>query len=967
MRQVLSLLLLSTSIVFCQPAATSAEQLTEGLLTKADMASNSILKNIPFKNIGPTVMSGRVVDIDANPSNPSEFYVGYASGGLWYTNNNGTSFTPVMDNSETQNVGDIAVDWKSGTVWVGTGENNSSRSSYAGIGILKSTDKGKTWTNMGLRDSHHIGRILINPDNPNVVVVGVTGHLYSTNNERGVYKTTDGGLSWTRTLFVNNSSGIIDLAYAPSNFNIMFAAAWEKDRKAWNFNGSGEGSGIYKSEDGGNNWTKVSSAANGFPAGSGVGRIGLAVFDDNIVYAVHDSQYRRKKTDKANKKKTALDKEDFKTMSTEAFLNLEDQKLNDFLKTKGFQEKYRAENVKQMVRSGSVKPIDLAKYLENANSLLFDTPVIGAEVYRSNDSGASWTKMNEAYIDDLYYSYGYYFGEIRVDANDQNKIYLGGVPLIKSADGGKTYTSISAENVHSDHQALWINPFKPGHMINGNDGGLNMTYDDGENWTKHNATSVGQFYAINVDNQEPYHVYGGLQDNGVWMGPHTAVQNSRWHQTGHNPWKSILGGDGMQIQIDNRNANTVYTGFQFGNYFRLNVENGTRKYIQPKHKLGEEPYRFNWQTPILLSAHNQDILYLGSNKLHRSLNKGDDWETISADLTKGGKKGNVAYGTITTISESPFKFGLLYTGSDDGLIQLSKDGGGSWENISVNIPYEAENFKIKISTDGVNISYPELWVSRVVASRHKKERVIASFNGYRWDNFTPYIYLSEDFGKSWKNIANNIPASPVNVVIEDTVNEQLLFAGTDNGLYASFDLGKSWELFQNGIPNVAVHDLVIQPESKHLLVGTHGRSIYKADISQIQKMTPAMMAKELVVFKPANIKHSDRWGNASSSWSTPNTPGVDVCFYSKTPQTYSVKVQTNDGIEVSTTEIAADKGLNILSYDVAFSKAGKTAYLKKNKTKLKAAKNGKTYLPKGNYTIEVSGNGVTQDVAFDIN
>ncbi|MEX0291173.1 MAG: WD40/YVTN/BNR-like repeat-containing protein [Flavobacteriaceae bacterium] len=948
MRQVFTLLLvLAAPFGFSQPEATTEEQVTNALATKATMASNSILKNIPFKNIGPTVMSGRVVDIDANPSDPSEFYVGYASGGLWYTNNNGTSFIPVMDNSSTQNVGDIAVDWKSGAIWVGTGENNSSRSSYSGIGILKSTDGGKTWENMGLRDSHHIGRILINPTNPNEVVVGVTGHLYSPNDERGVYKTTDGGASWTRTLFVSDVSGIIDLASSPSNFNIMFAAAWEKDRKAWNFDGSGEGSGIYKSEDGGSTWTKVSSAASGFPNGSGVGRIGLAVFDEQTIYAVHDNQYRRNRAEKTAKKSGILVKDDFKSMSTEAFLKLEDKELNDYLKTNGFQEKYRAENVKQMVRSGAVKPIDLAKYLESANSLLFDTPVIGAEVYRSNDGGRSWAKMNETYIDDLYYSYGYYFGEIRVDANDQNKIYLGGVPIIKSADGGKTYTSISAENVHADHQALWINPFKPGHIINGNDGGLNMTYDDGENWTKHNSTSVGQFYAINVDNQEPYHVYGGLQDNGVWMGPHTAVQNSRWYQTGHNPWKSILGGDGMQIQIDNRNANTVYTGFQFGNYFRLNIENGSRKYIQPKHELGDAPYRFNWQTPILLSSHNQDILYLGSNKLHRSLNKGDDWETISNDLSLGGKKGNVAYGTITTISESPFKFGLIYTGSDDGQIHLTQDGGGSWENIAASFP-------------------KNLWASRVVASKHKKERVIASLNGYRWDNFTPYIYISEDYGKTWKNIANNIPASPVNVVIEDSENEQILFAGTDNGLYASFDLGKSWELFQNGVPNVAVHDLVIQPEARHLLVGTHGRSIYKADISQIQKMTPETLAKELVVFKLDRIKHSDRWGNASSSWSKPNTPGIDVSFYSKTSQTYAAKVKTSDGTVVSATEIEADRGFNILSYDVAFTKAGKSAYLKKNKTELKAAKNGKTYLPKGKYSIEISGNGKAEEVAFEI-
>lgn len=933
--------------VFAQTSATPVNNVSQALEVKKQLAANSILKNIPLKNIGPTVMSGRVVDIDANPEGPTEFYVGYASGGLWYTNNNGTSFKPVLDNSPTQNVGDIAVDWKNGTMWVGTGENNSSRSSYAGIGILKSVDKGATWQNMGLADSHHIGRIVINPNNPDEVVVAATGHLYSSNEERGVYKTSDGGKTWNKTLFVSNEAGIIDLAHAPENFNTMFAASWEKDRKAWNFIGNGNGSAIYKSTDAGSTWNKISTSESGFPTGEGVGRIGLAVFNENTIYAFHDNQFRRKKSEEKEKDSETLTKDDFKTMSKTSFLKLDDKKLNNFLKTNNFQEKYKAENVKQMVRSDAVKPIDLAKYLENANTLLFDTPVVGAEVYRSDDGGKTWSKENEDYIDDLYYSYGYYFGEIRVDASDKDKIYLMGVPIIKSTDGGKTYGDINGANVHSDHQALWVNPNRSGHLINGNDGGLNMTYDDGENWTKLNSTTVGQFYSVNVDNQEPYHVYGGLQDNGVWTGPHNGDINSRWQHTGHNPWESIMGGDGMQVQIDSRNHNVVYTGFQFGNYFRINKESKERKYIQPKHELGDTPYRFNWQTPILLSPHNQDILYLGGNKLHRSLNQGDDWEAISPDLTQGGKKGNVAYGTLTTISESPFKFGLIYTGSDDGLIQITQNGGGSWENISTSLP-------------------KNLWVSRVGASKHKKERVYAALNGYRWDDFTPYVYVSEDQGKTWNNISANIPASPVNVILEDPKNENLLFAGTDNGLYASFNRGESWEIFQNGMPNVAVHDLVIQQEAKHLLIGTHGRSIYKADISSLQKLTSEMLDKKLYVFDTETIKHSERWGNASSSWREPNTPGLDIVFYTSKTGSCSAKIMTSDDIVVSETKIAADKGLNILSYDVAFSKAGAMAFRSKNKMELKEAKNGKTYLPKGSYIIEIEGNGSNEKVEFEI-
>ncbi|MEX0313337.1 MAG: glycosyl hydrolase [Allomuricauda sp.] len=939
-----SLILLFQSTI-AQQTSTTADKVMQALVQKNEMAGTSLVKNIQLKNIGPSVMSGRIVDLEVNPNDPTEFYAAYASGGLWHTTSNGISFEPILDSSNTQNIGDIAVDWKTGTIWVGTGENNSSRSSYAGIGILKSIDGGKTWQNMGLHDSHHIGRILINPNNPNDVVVGVTGHLYSPNQERGIYKTMDGGNTWTRTLFVNDATGIIDVAHSPNNFNIQYAAAWEKDRKAWNFSGNGAASGIYKSVDGGASWTLSTMEGSGFPTGDGVGRIGLAVFDDNIVYAVHDSQFRRDKT--SDKKKDGLTKDDFKSMNTETFLALEDKKLNDYLKTNGFQEKYRAENVKQMVRSGAVKPIDLAKYLENANSLLFNTPVIGAEVYRSDNAGSSWTKMNEDYIDDLFYSYGYYFAQIRVDPSNVDRIYLAGVPLIKSEDGGNTYTSINKENVHADHHALWINPEKPGHLINGNDGGVNITYDDGDNWMKNNSPTVGQFYAINIDHEKPYNVYGGLQDNGVWKGAHNSKEDRLWHQSGKNPWKMIMGGDGMQVQIDNRNSDIVYTGFQFGNYYRLNLGEGSQKYIQPKHELGESPYRFNWQTPILLSQHNQDILYLGGNKLHRSMNQGDDWEAISKDLTQGGRTGNVAFGTLTSISESPFKFGLIYTGSDDGLVHVSKNAGGSWEKISNSFP-------------------KDLWVSEVAASKHKKERVYVTLNGYRWDDFNPYIYVSEDFGKNWKNISGNIPTSPVNALVEDSENEDLIFAGTDNGLYVSFNRGQSWELFQNGIPNVAIHDLVIQPEAKHLLVGTHGRSIYKADISTLQQMHSDVLSKDLVVFDVENIKHSKNWGNTSYTWSKPNTPGLDVNFYCSATGHCTAKVMTLSGTEVSSTEIEADKGLNILSYDLAFSKKGKSNFLKKNKMKLEAAKNGKTYLPQGNYRVEISANGKTEKIEFKI-
>ncbi|WP_167342733.1 WD40/YVTN/BNR-like repeat-containing protein [Nonlabens sp. SY33080] len=892
------------------------------------------LTNLEFKNIGPTVMSGRVVDIDVNPQDPTEFLVAYASGGLWHTTNNGTSFSPIMDNAITINLGDIAVDWKNKTIWAGTGENNASRSSYAGVGIIKSSDWGKTWSTPMLKNSQHIGRIIINPDNPNNVVVAVTGPLYSLSEERGMYSSMDGGKTWNKTLYIDDKTGFIDLAHDPNNFNTQYATSWEKDRKAWNFDGAGNGSAIYKSEDAGLTWTKISTVNSGFPTGIGVGRIGLSVFDENTLYAIHDSQFRRDKKDgdnasaKANSKK--INKEDFKSMSTDDFLKLDNKVLNAFLKENGFQEKYRAESVKNLIQKGEATPADVALYLEDANSQLFDTPVKGAELYRSDDAGKTWYKTHEGQIDDVFYSYGYYFAQVRVNPRDINEVYIMGVPIITSNDGGKTFKNISRENVHADHHALWVNPNKQGHLINGNDGGVNISYDNGETWIKNNTPSVGQFYAINYDLEEPYHVYGGLQDNGVWVGSHTARENRAWHQSGQYPWESIMGGDGMQIQIDNRNSNIVYTGFQFGNYFRLNRENGDRTYIQPKHKLGESPYRFNWQTPILLSSHNQDILYLGGNKLMRSLDQGDTWTAISPDLTKGGKPGNVAYGTITTISESKFEFGLIYAGTDDGLVQLTKNGGSNWEQLDGPWPND-------------------LWVSRVTASSHKKSRVYVTLNGYRWDDFQSYVYKSEDYGKTWERLATSIPGSPVNVITEHPMKENYLFIGTDNATYASLDQGNTWTLLSGGMPPVAVHDIKIQPQTNDLLIGTHGRSIYLANLNALD-----LVGTEFKMASIEDLRFSRRYGSRGFLWSNGPTPKIQISYFNPTAGKVNLEVKNEAGKTIYETAFTSDQGLNFYTYDGSISKAGLKAFKKEDRPD--PAQNGVTYLPKGTYTVHLSGN-----------
>ena len=821
-------------------------------------AQTSLVKNVPFTNIGPAIMSGRVVDLAVNPQNPTEFYVAYASGGLWYTNNNGTSFTAISENAPTQNMGAIAVDWKNETIWAGTGESNSSRSSYSGIGVLKSTDKGKTWDNVGLTDSQHIGRIIINKNNPNEVVVAVIGSLYTPNQQRGVFKTSDGGKTWKNTLFINENTGVIDISASPTNPTILFAASWERNRKAWNFDGDGEGSAIYKSTDTGETWVKITDEKSGFPTGNGIGRIGLAAFNNDVIYALLDNQYMR--PEKEKKKEEGLQKDDFKKMSKDEFLKLDDKDLNAYLKTNNFEEKYTSKSVKKSIQKGEVIPSDLATYLEDANFVLLNSEVIGAEVYKSVDGGKTWKKTHKDYLDGVYSSYGYYFGTVAVNTDDQNKIYIGGVPLLKSDDGGKTWTSIGKENVHADHQALWVNPAFKGHIINGNDGGVNITYDDGENWIKNNSPAVGQFYYINVDNQKPYNVFGGLQDNGVWYGPSNYKASKRWEDSGNYPYKRIGGGDGMQVQIDSRDNNVVYAGSQFGYYFRRNLKTDDYLSIHPTHQLGDTPYRYNWQTPILLSPHNQDILYMGANKLLRSMDKGENFDVISEDLTTGGKKGNVPYGTLTTISESPFQFGFIYVGSDDGYINITENSGGTWTRISDNLPQE-------------------LWVSRVIASQHEKDRVYATLNGYRNDDFKPYVFVSENKGVTWKNIGNNLPNYPVNVIKEDPADENTVYLGTDNEAYVSFDKGLNWQLFSNGLPKVAIHDLVIQNEAKDLLIGTHGRSIYKANIAALQEFN-SVKDSPFAIFEIPSTRFSSRWGSSWSQWSEPFEPIITIPFYS---------------------------------------------------------------------------------------
>lgn len=809
---------------FSQVKPTQGNDRLKGLQQRQALEKKSTLNHVKFRNIGPTVMSGRVDDIEANPEDPTEFYVAYATGGLWHTTNNGQSFTSVFDSEDVIGIGDIAVNWKTGTIWVGTGEVNSSRSSYAGIGVYKSDDKGKSWKYLGLPESHHIGKIQLHPTDDNTAWVAVLGHLYSPNKERGVYKTTDGGATWKQTLAIDDNTGVVDLDINPQNPNEVYAAAWYRTRSAWNFEESGKTSGIYKSTDGGTTWSLISQQGSGFPNGAHVGRIGLAVYPKNpqLVYAVVDNQQARPDTAKKDTLTYALD--ELKNLSIEQFAQLNESRLDTFLKRNRLFPRYSARQLKEMVASNQLKPTSLYDYLY-VNTGFEGTP-IGAEVYRSDNGGRSWRKTNEKEIP-IFFTYGYYFAKIYVSPYNPDKVYALGFSSQVSTDGGKTWKNMDKRNVHADHHALWINPKRDSHLINGNDGGVNITYDNGENWFKANTPPVGQFYSITVDNAKPYNVYGGLQDNGVWYLPSENPRNSFANSglgLADGIEKNIGGGDGMQVQVDLRDNLTTYYGSQFGNYARTNrlTKEGTKR-ITPRHELGEKPLRFNWQAPILLSPHNNDILYFGSNKFHRSFNQGDTMIALTGDITKGGRDGDVPYGTLTTISESPVRFGLIYTGTDDGNIHVSKDAGATWSLISAP------------KKKGYTLPQ-DLWVSRVTASKHKEGRVYVSLNGYRNDDFNPYLYVSEDYGNTWVPVGKDLPAEPINVVKEDPKNENIIYVGTDGGLYVSFNKGQSFMMWNAGLPkSIPVHDIAIQERENEIVLGTHGRSIYIAKLEEVQK------------------------------------------------------------------------------------------------------------------------------------
>jgi photosystem II stability/assembly factor-like uncharacterized protein len=783
------------------------------LLLASDVAAQALspdlLKAFPFRAIGPTRQSGRFVDVAVPVQQPNTIYMASGSGGLWKSVNNGVSWEPIFDNQSVISIGDIAVAPSNpNIVWVGTGEHTSSRTTYWGDGVYKSTDAGKTWTNMGLEKSFHIGRIVVDPKLPDTVYVAALGKLYAENEERGVYKTVDGGKTWTKSLDVKidgRAIGASELVMDPLNSKVLYAAAYDKERKPWTFNLGGPGSAIYKTVDAGKTWTKL---GGGLPTGM-LGRIGIDVFakDSKILYA---------NIENANKP------------------NMSD-----------------ADRLKEL-REGKASE-----------------GMIGEEVYRSDDAGKTWKKVSPD-KQKIGGGPGYYYMQIRIDPNDANHVYVLTVGVTHSTDGGKTWST--PFRFGGDNHAMWINPANSNHIILGYDHGMGITYDGGKNWYHPDELPLAQFVAVGYDNQVPYNVYGGLQDNGSVRGPST-MRSGR--PIPFEAWQTVGGGDGMFNVVDPVTNRYLYNSSQNGSIQRTDLYTGEAKSI--RHT--DNALRYQWNAPILVSPHNSDVIYQGANKLLKSTFRGEGW---------------IQYCTISTVDESPIVRDLLYVGTDDGNVWVTKDGGKAWAKLNDKIP-----------------GNPGSWVTRVVASRHQPGTAYVTFSGYRSDDFKAYVYKTIDYGQTWTSISGGLPNKAVNVIREDVVNPNLLFVGVEFGLYVSIDGGKTWADMKNNMPTQPVHDLQIHPREHDLIVATHGRGIFIADISALQEINDQVLASDAYVF---DVKPKVKWTvrrqgvTASTNFDGQSEPnGVMINYYLKAAVAGDVQVKVMRGSYV----IAETKGSNV--------------------------------------------------------
>jgi photosystem II stability/assembly factor-like uncharacterized protein len=774
---------------------------------------SALLTGLRWRNIGPANMSGRIVDVEGIPSPSRTFYVATAAGGIWKTTNAGTTFQLVFgDNQPVVSMGDIAIaPSDTNIVWAGSGEPNSRNSISPGGGIFKSTDGGRTWRLMGLEKTQAIGRVVVHPTNPNIVYVAALGAPWNSNPERGLYKTTDGGATWTLSKFVSDKAGFVDVEMHPTNPDILYATSWERQRGAYYLQSGGPGSAMWKTTDGGATWTEMKGG--GLPE-TMKGRMEFAIAKSNpqIMYAMIEAD-----------------------------------------------------------TTPNPRPAAGAARQTRPSGL-----------YRSSDAGATWTRVASRNVRPFYYS------QVRVDTRDPERVYFTSTPHLFSPDGGKTVRSFS-QGLHVDTHAHWIDPNDPNYQVVGNDGGIGVTWDRGGNWIFPNSFPIGQFYNISYDMGVPYRVCGGLQDNGSWCGPSRrrgVITNAHWYNVG--------GGDGFGTQQDQTNPSIVLATSQGGNMQRRNISTGEQRglakpqwraqYLKwqdsilmvrgdtTKPETREQrtriaafranatrdsldlQLRWNWNTPYLLSPHNQQVFYAGANRVMKSVKQGDEMYPISPDLTTmdtmrirvstratGGITPDITqaetYSTIVSLNESPIRPGLLFAGTDDGNVWLTRNDGGNWENLTGRFPGVPKN----------------TYVSRIEPSHFDVATFYITFDNHRNGDYAPYVYVSNDFGKSFRSISNNLPSGGVNyvhVIREDPTNPDLLFVGTDIGAYVSTDRGASWRKFMSGLPTVPVNDLKIHPRDNELIAGTHGRSIWIVDIAPLQQLTTQALSAPVFFFQP---------------------------------------------------------------------------------------------------------------------
>ncbi len=739
------------------PELAGSEKL-RGYRAHEKMRAESPYDTLHWQFLGPTNISGRCTDVEALSPRGKEYiiWVASASGGIWKSTNEGVTFEPVFEEYGTTSIGDIAITPSNpDVVWAGTGEANIFRSSNPGCGIYKTTDGGKTWKHMGLENTYTIARIVVHPGNPDVVYVAATGHEWTLNRERGLYKTTDGGESWDKILYIDKETGVTDLVMHPGNPDILYAATWQRTRLKWNdprTYAHHKNNGIFKSTDGGKNWEKMNK---GLPKPHHRGRIGIDIARSNpdVLYCF-------------------IDNYEIAYEAAEGELDAYGRQKEDVIR--------------------------------------------GATVYRSDNGGESWYQVSgltgetKKFMESHSNTYGWVFGQIRVDPNDENTIYTGGIWLNQSEDGGATFREI--KDIHADHHGLWIDPNNSDYLLSAHDGGLSVSYDKGKNWRSFiPELPLAQFYNVEYDHHVPFRVYGSIQDHHSF---YSEVDLSRGKdRIRATEWNYTLGAEGSTHAVDKRDNNTIYASLFYGKLAKATVENypGDMEYILPANYPEEPRFRGQWMAPSFLSPHNQDIVYHGVQYVMRSEDRGGTWERISPDLTYNdpGKQGDISYQTISAMDESPFRAGLLYVGTDDGRLWRTKDGGETWDDIRED-------------------PLPVRWVSRVVASKHDFGTVYLTQTGRRDDDSQVYIWKSEDFGDTWQDISANIPVGPVNVIREDPFDEKILYVGTDVGVYISNDAGEHWEVLGD-LPCTYVHDLKIHPRENLLLIATHGRGMFALD------------------------------------------------------------------------------------------------------------------------------------------